>query len=106
MTTKTAPRTSFLTLPRELRQQILLTSHELTLERTFSFVAGKHVEVANWFQSQYMIKDWINTLKIAFPKGPLTEDIDFCNGVWLKRVVESQEAPRRERVAKWLGVGC
>lgn len=98
MANSIAPPASFVSPPRETRQQILLASYELRSPQP-----GEEFEAEIWFHNPlYRIEHWIDTLKEVLPPGPVIEDLDFCKSFWVKR--SGKHLLYREHGSKWFEV--
>lgn len=73
-TKKPKAPTSFLDLPRELRQTIIEYSHDYQ---------SQEVDIKNWYQA-YKYVDWANALRKVHPV--LEEDVDYLEKGWNKRL--------------------
>ncbi|TID12892.1 hypothetical protein E2P81_ATG09859 [Venturia nashicola] len=103
--TSTAPvieKTTFFTLPRELRHQILLWS--LDLESYLTYWREKHVFIAYIQLNRDAISEWYSLMERVSQDGDFKEDVTFCKMAFLKMIVEGQDEEDRSWCAKYLEV--
>lgn len=95
--------TSFLTLPTELRQQVLLLSYEL--ERYLGYRSQTGFVFIPYIRFNFVaISHWYETMRKVSRNDVFLEDVEFCRMVFLKRIVEGQNEEDRSWCAKDLGV--
>lgn len=94
--------TTFFTLPRELRQQILLSS--LSLESYLTYWREERIFIAYIHVNRDAISDWCEIMEKVSKDGAFIEDIAFCKVAFLKMIVEGQEEEDRSWCTKVLGV--
>ncbi|TID23979.1 hypothetical protein E2P81_ATG02287 [Venturia nashicola] len=65
---------NFLTLPAELRQEILIKSYDATARDVYSRVVDHITAIEGWRQAPHNI----------FPSTAIWQDIEYARGHWLK----------------------
>lgn len=99
---KKPPRT-FLSLPREIRLQILLSSY--TLECHWHVTnTGERLLIPMISINVAYNSHWYNKMEKVSLDSAFLEDAEFCKMVFLKRIVEGQEEEDRSWCAEELGV--
>lgn len=96
-------KTTFLTLPRELRHQILLFSYDL--ERYLGCRSQVGFVLIPYIRSNSVaISRWCEIMGRVSQNGCFIEDVEFCRMVFLKSIVKGQNEEDRSWCAKDLGV--
>lgn len=105
--TRSKNRTTFLDLPRELRQQILLATYESIIVYPLLFLSrdGVRLPCTPVHENIEGIRSWVKKLRAAcHHDGHCQRDIGFCKERWLIRILELQNEGDKRKVAKVLGL--
>lgn len=96
-------KTTFLDLPPELRQQILLSTYENIIHFLITH-NGVRLPYAPVYPNLQGIHKWVKTLRRVSHNGPFHGDIKFCRERWLKQVLELQDEGNKRSAARILGL--
>lgn len=108
MVINTPPQTNFFTLPRELRQMILLlTSQPRTQIYYYNGWRKRpayHVEITPFMINRSLVQDWVRILYQVLP-GNLRweEDVEYCVKIWYQELKAAQESDNnlQQRLLGW-----